>query len=140
MDVWLYGCMDVLQVQEHVSASRQCLCDMEDKKAPQDKLTCISRCCQELLGIYTHTHTHTHTCIIIYHDNYTAALKISQEGPASADEFVPSLIFMIIYTSPQSVHSNINYISRFSNPMRIMSGEAGYYFTNLVRQYGNMTV
>ncbi|CAI8039003.1 Rab5 GDP/GTP exchange factor [Geodia barretti] len=98
-----------LQVQEHVSASRQSLCDMDQKKAPQDKLLCISRCCQELL----------------------AALKISRDGPASADEFVPSLIFLIIYTSPQTLYSNINYISRFSHPMRIMSGEVGYYFTNL---------
>jgi hypothetical protein len=98
-----------LQVQEHVSVSRQSLCDMDLKKAPQDKLLCISRCCQELL----------------------AALKISRDGPASADEFVPSLIFLIIYTSPQTLHSNINYISRFSHPMRIMSGEVGYYFTNL---------
>ena len=70
----------------------------------------------------------------------TAALKISRDGPASADEFVPSLIFLIIYTSPQTLYSNINYISRFSHPMRIMSGEVGYYFTNLVWGTGSMSV
>ena len=42
--------MVFLQVQDHVSASRQCLWDMDEKKAPQDKLVCISRCCQELLS------------------------------------------------------------------------------------------
>ena len=58
---------------------------MDGKKAPQDKLACVARCCTHLLG----------------------ALKISQDGPASADEFLPSLIFMVIYTSPQHLHSNI---------------------------------
>ncbi len=61
---------------------------MDDKKAPQDKLNCISKCCMTLLS----------------------ALRLSQEGPASADEFLPSLIFMIIYTSPQHFHSNIKYV------------------------------
>jgi len=97
------------EVQDLVSKGRQELWDMDTKKAPRDKLNCISRCCQHVFN----------------------ALRISQEGPASADEFVPSLIFMVIYTSPQHLHSNVNYISRFSNPVRLMSGEAGYYFTNL---------
>ena len=51
--VWKYGCMGVwLQVQEYISSSRQHLCDMDEKKAPQDKLLCISQCCQDLLGMY----------------------------------------------------------------------------------------
>lgn len=97
------------EVQDMISTGRQELWSMDTKKAPQDKLSCIAKCCMHLM----------------------AALRISQDGPASADEFLPSLIFMIIYTSPQHLHSNINYISRFSSPMRVMSGEAGYYFTNL---------
>ncbi|XP_064395551.1 rab5 GDP/GTP exchange factor-like [Halichondria panicea] len=96
-------------VQELITKGQQELWAMDDKKAPQDKLNCISKCCMTLLS----------------------ALRLSQEGPASADEFLPSLIFMIIYTSPQHFHSNINYITRFSNPVRIMSGETGYFFTNL---------
>ena len=61
------------------------LWSMDSKKAPQDKLSCVSKCCTHLLS----------------------ALRVSQDGPASADEFLPSFIFMIIYTSPQHVHSNI---------------------------------
>ena len=102
---------------------------MDLKKAPQDKLLCISRCCQELLGRPSLTSNIVPPSLL----SLAAALKLSQEGPASADEFVPSLIFLLIYTSPQSLHSNISYISRFSSPMRVMSGEVGYYFTNLVR-------
>lgn len=39
-----------------------------------------------------------------------AALHISQDGPASADEFLPSIIFMIIYTSPQHLHSDVKLV------------------------------
>ncbi|XP_019850987.1 PREDICTED: rab5 GDP/GTP exchange factor-like [Amphimedon queenslandica] len=98
-----------IEVQGIVAQARQELWNVETRKAPQDKLNCITKSCKLLLD----------------------ALRISHGGPASADEFVPGLIFLVIHTSPQHLQSNINYITRFSNPMRVMSGECGYYFTNL---------
>lgn len=58
---------------------------MDSKKAPQDKLHCISKCSTYLMS----------------------ALRHSQESPASADDFLPVLIFLLIHSSPQHLHSNI---------------------------------
>lgn len=97
------------EVRDSVYSAITELVSIDSFTTPQEKLECIVSCCREIFNL----------------------LKFAGDGPASADEFLPALIFVLLKANPARLHSNINYINRFSNPNRIMSGETGYYFTNL---------
>lgn len=95
-------------VRDKIDEAISELIEINAKKSAFEKLDCLTRSCKAIFE----------------------ALKES-ESSTSADEFLPTLIYILFRGNPPLIQSNVKFISRFAIPARLMSGEAAYFFTNL---------
>lgn len=87
---------------------------MDDFKAPRDKLVCVLNACHVISDVLKRT--------------------LAEQGavgrPLSADDFLPLLIFSVLMANPPRLHSNLEYITHFRHPTRLV-GEDAYFLTSL---------
>lgn len=104
--------VDLDDGNRHVAAAIHAVRRAATKQIPQDMLLCHSRCCRHL---------------------FLALRSVPRPSadPISADELLPICIYTVLRARVGNLQSCLQYISRFYNPARLLSGEAGYYFTTL---------
>lgn len=97
------------EVNEKTFYAITAMIEIDSKRAPQDKLSCVSRASNAIFR----------------------AIQSSNREPATADDFLSCLIYVVLRANPPRLHSNLQYITRFCYQKRLMAGEAGYCFTSL---------
>jgi hypothetical protein len=50
---------------------------------------------------------------------------------ATADDYLPAFIYIVLKANPTMVYSNINFISRYAFEKRVLQGEHAYHFCSL---------
>jgi hypothetical protein len=90
------------------AGAQQELCKLAAYRTPRDKLVCVLNCCKRI----------------------NSSLSVTSAGSHGADEFFPVLIFVLLQACPPQLHANLQYISRFRHPSKLVS-EAAYYLTHM---------
>ena len=84
---------------------------MNSFKSPRDKMVCTMNCCKVIYSMMN------------------AATSTDNADAAGADDFLPLLIYTVVHSGIDNLHSNIQFVRRYRHPDRMMT-EPGYYFTN----------
>lgn len=84
---------------------------MDAKRTPHEKMLCIAECSKSI---------------------YKAINATSNTKAASADDYLPAFIFIVLKANPTLLYSNMNFIARFAFEKRVLQGEHAYYFCSLV--------
>ena len=58
--------------------------------------------------------------------------KNATKSLASADDYLPAFIYIVLKANPTMLYSNINFVTRFAFEKRILQGEHAYHFCSLV--------
>ena len=117
---------------------------MDSKRTTHEKMLCITECSK---NIYKAINISANISKTISDNSSPPAVTTptNEEAPpiqaspktvsktiASADDYLPAFIYIVLKANPTMLYSNMNFISRFAFEKRILQGEHAYHFCSLV--------
>eukprot|EP00127_Corallochytrium_limacisporum_P002201 Clim_evm95s108 gene=Clim_evmTU95s108 len=140
---------DSPEVLNALRLSMEEIARLSQYKAPQDKLERIVSSCQWIFRIIKASHDTAERERSREEEEVVAqeqlidldaqpnmelsprADQLPTRKAVSADDFLPLLIYVIMKTAPRNLAYNLQFISLFASPSKLVSGEGGYHFTNV---------
>ena len=87
--------------------------------APCDKLNCMLNSCSVVSKLLSHSYS-----------SEGGTIRTAKGAQVGADDFLPSLIYVILQAAVPSMYSDLQYVQAYRDKTQLLS-ENGYYFTNI---------
>lgn len=111
---------------------------MDSKRTAHEKMLCITECSK---NIYKAINISVNIKRNISEANATSTTTDKSPNDenetnknrsvASADDYLPAFIYIVLKANPTMLYSNMNFISRFAFEKRVLQGEHAYHFCSL---------
>jgi len=119
--------------------------EMDSKRTAHEKMLCITECSKNIYKAINISANIRHNIneannASTLSESAAAATATTEESTnksasrsvASADDYLPAFIYIVLKANPTMLYSNMNFISRFAFEKRVLQGEHAYHFCSLV--------
>ena len=105
---------------------------MDSKRTAHEKMLCITECSKNIYKAINISATISRNISEVSdHSSTTASSPNGAKSIASADDYLPAFIYIVLKANPTMLYSNMNFISRFAFEKRVLQGEHAYHFCSL---------
>jgi len=107
--------------------------EMDSKRTAHEKMLCITECSKNIYKAINISATISRNISEVSdHSSSTASSPNNgAKSIASADDYLPAFIYIVLKANPTMLYSNMNFISRFAFEKRVLQGEHAYHFCSL---------
>lgn len=104
--------------------------EMDSKRTAHEKMLCITECSKNIYKAINISANISRNITEVAGEE-TSGFSKQVKNVASADDYLPAFIYIVLKANPTMLYSNINFISRFAFEKRVLQGEHAYHFCSL---------
>lgn len=109
--------------------------EMDSKRTAHEKMLCITECSKNIYKAINISANISRNIKEVEGNNNEQNKKDKEKkgakSVASADDYLPAFIYIVLRANPTMLYSNMNFVSRFAFEKRVLQGEHAYHFCSL---------